>query len=259
MSTAHCLSLRTLPYQSGNIDEVALRIAEHAKYKRATRLVLPVNGQVFVCAYEQPKFAELICRTEEVVLDGFSVVMAQRLLGKADVHRVSGVDLIMNICRFANVNHARIMLFGGRPGAAEKTIAVLRPQYPNLIVATHCPPFGFEKSAAGLEEAESAISAFAPDIIFVALGCPKQEFFMDKHLRHMGVPIAMAVGGSFEMIGGMIPRAPRWVQTIGMEWFFRMVLEPRRLAWRYAYTNTVFLWVLLRELLGLHVSPESSL
>jgi N-acetylglucosaminyldiphosphoundecaprenol N-acetyl-beta-D-mannosaminyltransferase len=247
MSTDTPIAVRNLPYQPGTMDEVALRVVQHAAAKGPTHLVIAVNGQVFVLAHQQPKFADVIRRAEEVVLDGISVFLATRALRNSEVHRVQGVELMNRICSVANDYSLRVMLLGGRPGAAEKMKAMLAKSSPNLTVSTYCPPFGFEKSEETLEATRQAIRDFAPDILFAAFGAPKQEYFMDQHIRPLNVPVVMAVGGSFEMISGMVRRAPHWVQAIGMEWLFRTILEPRRLLWRYVYTNTVFIWLFLGE------------
>jgi len=247
MSAETPLSVRNLPYQPGTIDEIAMRVVQHAETKGPTHLVIAVNGQVFVLAHQQPRFADVIRRAEEVVLDGISVFLATRALRDSHAHRVQGVELVTRICECANAYSQRVMLLGGRPGAGEKMKALLAKTCPNLIVDVHCPPFGFERTEEGLETVREAILNFAPDILFVAFGAPKQEFFMEQHIRPMNVPVAMAVGGSFEMISGMVRRAPTWMQAIGMEWLFRTILEPRRLLWRYVYTNTVFIWLFLCE------------
>lgn len=247
MSAGIPLSVRNLPYQPGTIDEVAMRVVLHAEAKAPTHLVIAVNGQVFVLGHQQPRFADVICRAETVVLDGISIFLATRALRDSHAHRVQGVKLVTRICECADAYSQRVMLLGGRPGAGEKMKELLARTCPNLIVEAHCPPFGFERTEEGLETVREAIRDFAPDILFVAFGAPKQEFFMDQHIRPLNVPVAMAVGGSFEMISGMVARAPEWMQAIGMEWLFRAIMEPRRLLWRYVYTNTVFIWLFLCE------------
>ena len=248
--------LRSLRYQHGTFDEAAARLAGRARLHAeagGTSLIIPVNGQVFVLALQQPELARVILQAEEGVLDGISVWSAARLLGRREAKRHQGVDLMLALCRSLNASASRIFLLGGRPESAEQTKATLHASCcPDLQIETYSPPFGFDQSPDELSEVKRRIGDFRPDLVFVALGAPKQEIFMDTYLRAWNVPMAMAVGGSFEMIGGQIARAPRWMRTLGMEWFFRMVLEPKRLAKRYLYTNTAFLWALFRELLSAH-------
>jgi N-acetylglucosaminyldiphosphoundecaprenol N-acetyl-beta-D-mannosaminyltransferase len=244
------LSLSELRYQIGTLDQAASRLAERARAGVGTSLVIPVNAQVFVLARQRPELAAAILGAEEVLLDGVSVWFASRLLGNAQAQRHTGVDLMVAICSHLNGSASRVLLLGGLPGSADATRAKLHATCcPDLVIETLCPPIGFERSPQDLAELEQFVRAFQPSIVFVALGAPKQELFMDTYLRAWKVPMAMAVGGSFEMISGRVARAPRWVRAVGMEWFFRILLEPRRLAKRYLYTNTAFLWMLLRELL----------
>ena len=245
------LSLRGLRYQTDTLQQAASRLAERARAGRGTSLVIPVNGQVFVLARQRPELAAVIRGAEEGVLDGFSVWFGSRLLGNRQAQRHPGVDLMVALCAQLDASSSRILLLGGHPGSADETRARLNATCcPNLVIETLCPPVGFEQSPGELAEVEGFIRTFEPTVVFVALGAPKQELFMHTCLRAWKVPMAMAVGGSFEMISGRVARAPGWVRAIGMEWFFRTLLEPRRLAKRYLYTNTVFLWVLLREVIS---------
>ena len=245
--------LRSLQYQNGTLAEAGDRLAARARLLAAeggpTSLIIPVNGQVFVLARQQPELARILMQAEEGVLDGISVWGAARLLGRRHAMRHQGVDLMLALCKSLNASASRVLLLGGRPGSAEQAKARLNASCcPGLEIETCCPPVGFEHSPEELAEVKRCIEDFGPCIVFVALGAPKQEIFMDSYLRVWNVPVAMAVGGSFEMIGGSIARAPRWMRTAGLEWLFRLLLEPRRLARRYFVSNTVFLWALLREL-----------
>lgn len=248
-------SLRSLPHRSGTLQQVAERLAVYAASHGPTRLVIPVNGQVFVLAHRQPEFAAVIQQAEDVVLDGISVHSGVRMLNDPDADRVPGVDLMMQLCRDANAHSLRIMLLGGRPGSGENMKAMLATECPNLSVGVNCPPMGFDQSVEGILEVTSQIKGFAPDILFVAFGAPRQEMFMDRYIRPLGVPVAVAVGGSFEMLSGMVQRAPKWMQDVGLEWAFRMVKEPRRLLWRYVSTNSAFVWILLSEMIAGRRTP----
>jgi len=235
---------------NGGLENVAIQIVDHAREGADTRLVVPVNCQVFVTAVYDSALGDVLCHAEYVVADGAPIVFAKKFLEKSHVSRVTGVDLITAICAEANASGLRVLLLGGRPGAAEATIGVLEKKFPDLIFQVNCPPMGFEKSPEQLARIDETIHAFAPHIIFVALGAPKQEFFMDKHLRLSHAPVVMAVGGSFEMISGMVPRAPLWLRKNGMEWIFRLMHEPRRLFKRYLSTNTAFCWLVFKEWLS---------
>ncbi|MEK6397086.1 MAG: WecB/TagA/CpsF family glycosyltransferase [Terriglobus sp.] len=229
---------------------MATRLVRHASEKGPTRLVISLNAQIFVLARKIPPLADVIQRAEEVTLDGISVCTGVRLLTDRKVDRIQGVDMVSYLCEQAAPYGLRVMLLGGRPGAAEQTRSLLAERCPGLTLGVNCPPVGFDRSEETLEQVRESIRSFAPDILFVAFGAPKQELFMERQIRPLNVPVVMAVGGSFEMISGMVRRAPVWLQNIGMEWFFRMLVEPRRLLWRYVSTNTIFLWALFSELIS---------
>jgi N-acetylglucosaminyldiphosphoundecaprenol N-acetyl-beta-D-mannosaminyltransferase len=157
------------------------------------------------------------------------------------VPRIAGVDLIEDVCRRGAANGLRVFLLGGRPETARTTAEVLCARYPGLEIAgVSCPPFGFETRQETLAPVLAAIAASKPHILFVGLGAPKQEFFIAKHVRPLRIPIAIGIGGSFEILSGCILRAPQWMQTTGLEWAFRLGQEPRRLWKRYLIGNIEF-------------------
>ena len=155
------------------------------------------------------------------------------------------------LCEQAAHEGMRVFLLGGRPGSAEKAATNLQAQYSGLIVSgICCPPFGFESDPCQEEDIEARIKAARPHLLFVAFGAPKQEYWIYEHARQLGVPITVGVGGSFEMVGGVIPRAPRWLQDMGFEWLFRLAREPRRLWKRYLIGMIQFAQVVMCQRFG---------
>jgi N-acetylglucosaminyldiphosphoundecaprenol N-acetyl-beta-D-mannosaminyltransferase len=194
-----------------------------------------------------------------VLPDGISLILAGRFLGQNIQHRISGVDMFEALCRRAAREGMRVFLLGGRPGSAEKAVEKLLAKSPGLIISgICCPPMGFENDPVQQGEVEAQIRAARPHLLFVALGAPKQEYWMYEHSRSLGVPIAMGVGGSFEMVGGIVNRAPGWVQNMGIEWLYRLVREPRRLWRRYLIGNVQFGFIVLRQWLRLRRSSGNS-
>ena len=141
----------------------------------------------------------------------------------------------------------RVFLLGGRPGSAELAATSLKSDYPGLKCSTYCPPLGFEQSATGLRQTADAITRVQPDLLFVALGAPKQEYWIYKHGLQLEVPVCIGVGGSFEIVGGVVPRAPMWAQDIGCEWLYRLCREPRRMWRRYLIGNLEFAVIVVRQ------------
>ena len=141
---------------------------------------------------------------------------------------------------------------GGRPGSVDKTAVILQTRHPDLqIVDTDCPPYGFEKDSDELARIKAKITRVVPHLLFVGLGTPKQERWIYENYRDLNVPMAIGIGASFEFVSGIVARAPNWMQKVGLEWFFRLLIEPRRLWKRYFIGNPLFLWHVLKQKLGL--------
>lgn len=230
------------------LDETIARIVQHARRGGAPGYVVTPNAQHLCMVHDHAGFGEAYRGAWLSVPDGVPLVWASRLLGTPLPGRVNGTDLFERVCEAAARAGLRVFLLGGRPGAAEGAARALRQRSPGLVVAgTCCPPMGFERDPAELERVDRAIRDAAPHVLFVALGAPKQEVWMHQRFPHLGVPVAVGIGGSFEMVSGMVPRAPRWMQRTGTEWLFRLAREPRRLLVRYATTNPRFVWMVARQ------------
>lgn len=139
-------------------------------------------------------------------------------------------------------------MLGGRPGASQKAAQVLQARYPSLKIAgTYCPPYGFESDPVELKRINLAITTAAPDLLFVGLGAPKQEYWIYNNYQKLGVPVSIGIGVSFELVSGMVKRAPKLLQKTGLEWFFRLIAEPQRLWRRYLVGNTIFIFLVLKQ------------
>jgi N-acetylglucosaminyldiphosphoundecaprenol N-acetyl-beta-D-mannosaminyltransferase len=232
----------TLPRE--RLIELILHDAFHAS---STRVVATINAQFYVLAESDFVFRDCLRRSEFVCADGVSIGMAAKILARRRVERFAGVDLVEEICRRGAVDRLRIFLFGGRPGSAAVLADMLLQRYPGIEIAgISCPPVGFEKSAHSLVAALNDIAAACPHVVFVALGAPKQELFIDQYLRNLNVPMAAGVGGSFEILTGVTHRAPKAIQQAGLEWLYRLCQEPRRLWRRYLFGNPKFLFIMSR-------------
>ena len=220
----------------------------HAALGGPPACVVTPNAQHVVLLESDAGLREAYANADLVVADGASLVLASLLLGEKLRERVAGVDLVEQLCGKAAELGLRVFLLGGRPGSAQLAVERLKRQFPRLTVAgTCCPAQGFERNERELQAINDAIRTARPDLVFVALGAPKQEFWMHRHGRRSGVPVLVGVGGSFEMLGGVLRRAPRFVQRIGCEWLYRLLLEPGRLWKRYLIGNCRFLGIVLRQ------------
>jgi N-acetylglucosaminyldiphosphoundecaprenol N-acetyl-beta-D-mannosaminyltransferase len=184
------------------------------------------------------------------VPDGVPTVWIGHLRGHKNMRRVYGPDLMLEVMRRSGTAGITHFLFGGKEGVPELLHRRLLEKFPNCrIMGTLSPPF-----RAMTESEEDAlrglIAELRPDIIWVGLSTPKQERWMAAHVGRLDAKVMIGVGAAFDFHAGLLRQAPRWIQCIGMEWFFRLCMEPRRLWRRYLYNNPRFIWKVLLQLTG---------
>lgn len=186
-------------------------------------------------------FKNLVAEADLVVPDGMPLLWAAKVKGTPLPQRVAGSDLILSMSKAAASAGRTIYLLGGAAGTAEGAADVLRQKYPDIkIVGYYCPPMGFENSPPEMAKMLSHLEAAKPDIIYVALGSPKQEMLIDRIRSHLPRAWWVGVGVSFSFLTGHVKRAPRWIQKLGIEWVHRMFQEPGRLVKRYLMEGIPF-------------------
>jgi N-acetylglucosaminyldiphosphoundecaprenol N-acetyl-beta-D-mannosaminyltransferase len=200
---------------------------------------------------------ELIDEADMVVADGMCVIWASRLAGAALPERVAGSSMIWAISEVASSRGQSVFLLGGNAGVADRAAQVLRERYERLdVVGSLCPPVGFEEDGEQLAQVLDATAAAKPDIVFVALGFPKQDLLirtLREALPHVSF-VGVGIGLSF--VTGDVVRAPLWVRDLGMEWLFRLLQEPGRLARRYLLQGIPFAMRLLAAATYRRVMPN---
>lgn len=225
------------------------RVLAWAK-KSESRYVCVANVHMTMEAYDSSEFRQIVNTSDLVTPDGMPLVWMLRRLGIPDQERVYGPELVLRVCEAAAREGVRIGFYGGAPEALEGLVESLRARFPGLKVAyAHSPPFRPltpEEDAQIVEE----INASGARILFVGLGCPKQERWMAAHKGRVQA-VMIGVGAAFDFHAGRLPQAPAWMQRAGLEWLFRLLTEPRRLWRRYARHNPRFVILALMQLLGL--------
>jgi N-acetylglucosaminyldiphosphoundecaprenol N-acetyl-beta-D-mannosaminyltransferase len=176
-----------------------------------------------------------------VVADGMPLIWASRLRGTPLPERVAGSNLIWSLTAGAARSGASIFLLGGNPGAAEACAERMRTEFPEVRIAgCMAPPHGFEKDDRAIDEIVATLRAAAPEIVYLALGFPKQEELALQLAPHLPTTWFVGVGISFSFVSGEVQRAPRWMQAAGLEWIHRLAQEPRRLFRRYVVDGLPF-------------------
>lgn len=235
-----------------SFDEVVEIIVDHAISGSPPEYVVTPNAQHILTLQKDAHFREIYSKAFLVVPDGVPLLWAARFLQTPLKGRVNGTDLFEKLCAIAASRELKIFLLGGRPGAADNAAKILQARHSGLqIVGTYCPPYGFESNTAELALINAQIKDAAPDILFVGLGAPKQENWIYANYQQLKVPISIGIGVSFEMVAGMVKRAPVWMQKSGLEWLFRLIVEPKRLWQRYVVGNPLFIWLVLMQKLKL--------
>jgi N-acetylglucosaminyldiphosphoundecaprenol N-acetyl-beta-D-mannosaminyltransferase len=186
-------------------------------------------------------FGALVAEADLVLADGMPLVWAARLQGTPLPGRVAGSDMIWSLSQAAADAGRSIFMLGGSPGTADSAARALVAKYPAIKVAgTHCPPLGFENDETQIARLINKLQAVNPDIVYVALGSPKQEFLIERIRRSLPKTWWLGVGISFSFVCGDVRRAPRWMQKTGLEWVHRLWQEPRRLFKRYILLGLPF-------------------
>lgn len=182
--------------------------------------IVTPNPEIILRAQDDQELRDILNRASLNLADGFGLLLAAKFLGQPLKKKITGVDFLYNLCVSSYVNGQRILLLGGFEGVAKKTAQKLKEQNPTLSIETE----------EEVVEAVKKINDFQPTIVFVALGAPQQEKWIDEHLKEMpSVRLAMAVGGAFDFIAGRVKRAPQWLRAMGLEWWWRLAMEPWRI------------------------------
>ncbi|EFW29519.1 WecB/TagA/CpsF family glycosyltransferase [Selenomonas artemidis] len=203
----------------------AVAAVEYYMDARAGVTVATANAEMIMRATKDAALRDVLAAAALVVPDGAGTVWAARHLGHAMPERVAGYDLVQELLRRAPAAHRRIYFFGAAPGVAEKAKAKAEQLYPGIkIVGVRDGFFSADMNDAIISDIRTA----RPDLLLVALGVPKQEKWIHEHLAALGVPVAIGVGGTLDVMAGGMKRAPRWMQKAKLEWLFRGMLQPKR-------------------------------
>lgn len=230
-----------------NLQETLDAIGRHIDAGEQGFVVTP-NVDHAVEFDENPDFRQAYYDAAMVLVDGMYILWAGRLFGKPLKAKISGSDLIYWLSEYAARKGYSIFLLGAKEGVAEKAGKNLVEKYPGLnVVGSYSPPLGFEKDPVENQKAIDLVRDSGADICFVALGAPKQDLWSWRHHKVAGAKLFLGVGASFDFVAGTIQRAPVWMQNLGLEWTWRILQEPSRMAHRYLIRDSKFLLLLWRE------------
>jgi len=221
-----------VPFNNVTMDE-AVRIIEEKIEGGGFHQVATANVDFLMHAIHDEELRNILCSCSLVVPDGMPILWSARLMGSRLKERVCGIDLVPRLAELSAWRGYSIYLLGASEKSSQRAAEVLQERYPGLRIAGRYSPPLRPLEQMNHDEILRRIERAQPDILLVAFGNPKQEKWLSMHRDRLRVPVSIGIGGSLDMIGGQMARAPHWMQKSGMEWFFRAAQEPRRLARRY--------------------------
>jgi N-acetylglucosaminyldiphosphoundecaprenol N-acetyl-beta-D-mannosaminyltransferase len=191
--------------------------------------IVTPNPELLVIADKDPKYKDILNRAKLALVDGIGIVWAVRLLGHPLIERIHGVNLLESLCSSVAKQPITVGFLGAGPSVAEKTAECLKKKYPGLKVGLVS------------QEWSDSLKNNKVDILFVAFGSPKQEIWISEHINNISARVLIGVGGSFDFISGKVPRAPKFLRQLGLEWLFRLIIQPWRIKRQMSLLKFVYL------------------
>jgi len=224
------------------LEEIKKYIVSHNQFCH----VVSINPENVIIAQEYKEFNKAIVASQIKIIDGVGIVLAAQMLGIPIGERMTGVDLMGKLMELAESMRLTVLLIGGRQDLALDLAKCYQKQLPQ---AKFFGTIGFKniKKPTKKEEEEifTIVRQYKPHLIFAAFGSPWQELWLDRHKRQFKGIVCMGVGQGFDVAGGIVQRAPTWVQKIGFEWLYRLFTQPWR--WRRQLRLIQFMWLVLKE------------
>ncbi|MCC2113982.1 MAG: WecB/TagA/CpsF family glycosyltransferase [Hyphomicrobiales bacterium] len=227
-------------------EAAELMLTAAADHRRGDRPLYftSANGEVIARVHADPEIGDLFRCADQIVADGQPMVIASRWLTQRRLpERVATTDLFHDVARRAEKTGQTFYMLGASPSENTEAAAAVRAAYPRLKLVGNCHGY---LAGAELDAKLSEINRLAPDILWLAMGVPREQIFVRDHAAKLPrVGLIKTSGGLFNFLSGTNPRAPGWMQRTGLEWAFRLLLEPKRLAWRYLTTNPMAAYLML--------------
>lgn len=209
--------------------------------------IVAVNVDVIMKIEQDEELKKITDEADMVLIDGKPLIWISKLKKAPIKEKISGSDLVPKLCELSDKKGYTIFILGGKDGIAKQAKEKLESQYKNIkIVGVYSPKFGFENDKKELTKINSMINKKKPDLLFVCLGCPKQEKWIYNHINEYYAKVSVCAGATVDFLAGNMKRAPKWMSNCGLEWFYRFLQEPKRLFKRY-FIDDIKILKLLRK------------
>lgn len=229
MDSVKILNVRVL---NGSLEEM-MELSDEAIRNRKQIFGTGINLNQLYLIQNNPDFAHALDRAVLCPPDGTPVMWISNWMGKPLKQKVVGPSVTLALCKLAAKKRYKVFVLGGKEGSAKKALENIKKGYGNFESEYYCPPFGFERDVQETAKIVKMLTDSKADILLMALSAPKQEIFVDKYHKKFDIPVTFGAGIAIDYFAGRIKQAPVWVNKTGMEWFFRMIQEPKRLFGRY--------------------------
>lgn len=211
------------------ISEIEEMIANDKK-----SYIVAINVDVVMKIENDSYLKKIVDNADMVLVDGKPLIWISKMHKQPVKAKISGSDLVPELCKVAAKKNYTIFILGGKDGIAEKAKKNLERKHPDIrVVGTYAPPFGFEKNQRELKKTNDIITQAKPDILIACFGCPKQEKYIYENIEKYDAKVSICAGATVDFLAGNVKRAPKWMSNNGLEWFYRFLQEPKRMFKRY--------------------------
>ena len=226
-----------------NMKETLKEIEKIIEDRILTQHVV-INAGKVVLMNEDLKLKKIVSECQIINADGQSIVWASKFLGKPLPERVAGIDLMEELIKLSVEKGYGIYFFGAKEDVVKSVVKHYKDAYPSLRICGYRNGYFSKNDVPNIVNDMRKSNA---DILFVAFSSPNKEYWLSENIKNINIPFCMGVGGSFDVIAGKTSRAPKWMQNIGLEWFYRFIQEPKRMWKRYLFGNSKFIWLMMKE------------
>ncbi|RED48933.1 WecB/TagA/CpsF family glycosyltransferase [Seonamhaeicola aphaedonensis] len=214
---------------------------------KSKTIINTINPHSFCVAVKDKKFKNALVNSDILIPDGIGIVKAIKFLSNKKLNRITGADMHEHLVKLANKNNLKVFYLGASNSTLDKIKKRISKEYPAVIVGSFSPEYKSEFSEKDNIILRERITNFSPDILFIGMTAPKQEKWVDSNIDEIDVSFVVSIGAVFDFYAGTVKRAPQWMINLNLEWFYRLVREPKRLWRRYLINNTKFIFYVLKK------------
>jgi len=244
-----------VPVSSTNINQACQTIDIWIRDRKKVYVCVAPVSTIVDCQSDE-EYKRILEGADMITPDGMPLVWMAKFMGDKNIERTYGPDLMLALCEQGQEKGYKHYLYGGTENTCSLLKNVLKTRFPNIVISGYyAPPF---RSSSDQEDQKviDEINKSTPDILWVGLGSPKQDYWMVHHRDRLNVPVMIGVGAAFDFLAGVKKQAPRWMRNAGLEWFFRLCSEPKRLWKRYLVGNAKFLYLASKHIIKVRLGAK---